>query len=167
MKILTVCFVCVFLLSGCGMLDDLRQRIAVAEDNVNKSTREMEDAREKFDERQAVVNEKQAAMEAAISKGDFETATRLTSEISAARIDAAKADDALREAEKNTDQLKDLKNAAIYEYENSTSPWDYIMGGIVLLASVFGVGGTLKGVSERQKRKIAEENQLNPRPNTN
>lgn len=165
MKILTVCFVCVFLLSGCGMLDDLRQRIAVAEDNVNKSTRVMENARELFDRRQAIVDEKQTAMEAAISKGDFETATRLTSEISAARIDAAKADDALREAEKNTDQLKDLANAAKYEYDNSKTPWDYILGGIALVASVFGGGSFLSAKSERQKRKIAEENQLNPRTN--
>lgn len=163
MKILTVCFVCLFLLSGCSMLEDLRQRMAIAEDNVNKSTREMEDARDEFDKRQAVVDEKQTALEAAISKGDFETATSLTSEISAARVEAARANESLKQAEKDVDQLKDLANAAKYEVDNAKTPWDYILGGLVLLGSVFGVGGTLKGVSERQKRKIAEANQLNPK----
>jgi len=166
MKILTVCFVCLFLLSSCSMFDGLLQRMQVAEDNLNKSQNELDDARKEFDAKQADVDARQTELENAIAIGDLETAKLLSVQVSAARADAKEANDRVKEAEKDFDQLGDLANAAKYEYDNSTNTWDYISGIIVLLGGFFGVGGIVKGVTERQRRKIAEENQLNPRPNT-
>jgi len=163
MKLLTVCFVCVFLLTSCSMFDGLAGRMQRAEDNLNASEDKLKEARKEFEEKQAKVDAKQADIENAISIGDLETAKALSAQLSIIRGEAAAANERVKDAEDKVDNLGDLANAAKVEYENSSTPWDYILGIIAVVGGLFGGGGILKGVSERQKRKISEENQLNPR----
>lgn len=148
------------------MFDGLAGRMQRAEDNLNASENKLTEARKEFEAKQAKVDAKQTDIENAIAIGDLETAKALSAQLSIVRGEAAAANERVKEAEESVDQLGDLANAAKVEYENSSTAWDYIQGIGVILISLLGGGGILKGVSERQKRKIAEENQLNPRPRT-
>lgn len=142
-----------FTSTGCAQLQELRERITQAEQDVNKSKDELTEARKEFETKQDVLNEKQTSLEIAIQAGDFETAKAIATEVSKARVDAATANEKVKQAEKNVDQLSDVKNAAIKQYEDANSPWDYILGGVAILGSLFGVGGLQQGMSAKKQVK--------------
>lgn len=161
---ITLCYMMlsVFILSGCSMFDGMLERMQTAEQNLNASQDEMRDARDEFDARQAVVDARQAEIENALAIGDLEMAKALSAQAMIARADAAAANERLKAAEENVDQLGDIANAAKIEYDNSTTTWEYIKGIAILLGGFFGVGSLGYGAVQRQRRKITEQNQLNP-----
>lgn len=168
MRIITLCYmllVVTLFLSGCSMFQELQQRVSDAERDLNASQTALEDARDDFEDKQAAADAKQAAIENAIAMGDLETAKLLSAELTAVRAAAAEANERVKDAEDNFDQFGDALTATKNQLENAKGPMDYIYGIASVILGFFGVGGISHGIGQRQRRKIAEQNQLNPSPN--
>lgn len=164
MKYLAPCYILLFaiLFTGCSAIQELQDRLAQAEEDMNASEQMLVDAVQDNKDAQKASDEKQTEMEAAISEGDFETATRLQSELSTLRVEATKTNSAVEQATKDLDKLGDVKTAAQGQLENASSPMDWLLGGIALIGTLIGGKGIVSAVSERQRRKITEQQQLNP-----
>ena len=158
--------VSVMFLSGCSMFQELQERVFKAEQDLNASQTALEDARDDFETAQAAVDVKQTAIENAIAMGDLETAKLLSAELAAIRADATAANEKVKEAEKNFNQFGDALTATKNQLKDASSPWDYVYGIASVILGFFGLGSATYGIGQRQRRKIAEQNQLNPSNHT-
>lgn len=156
-QLLLVLFVLVSM-GGCSAIQELQERVKQAEQDLNASKMELIDARNNFELLQKDLDKKQVELEAAIEKGDFETATRLKDDVSDAREKVAVANEKVKQAEEKVDLKEDAKKAAETQFQNAEDPMDYVLGGLALIASFFGVGGTVNSMRANRKVKKLEGN---------
>lgn len=165
MKVLTVCYLIVIglALTGCFGIQDLQVRIAQAEVDLNSTQVTLDAAREDYKVIQGKIDEGSTKLDAAIQSGNVEAQIAAKKEVDKARVEAARINDRIIQAEKDNDQLKNVVTAVKNQTENATGPMDYLLAIGSVAASIFGVGGVVSAMGQRQRRKISEANQLNPR----
>jgi membrane protein involved in colicin uptake len=154
--LLLVLFVLVSL-TGCAQLQELQERLAQAEKDWNASTVALQEARKEFEAKQEKLNEKQNALEIAVKAGDFELAKVLTDSVADARVEAATANEKVKTAEKQVDRFADAKTMAERQLEDANDPWDYILGGLSIIGTVFGVGGLGNSMRKQPKPKPSKQ----------
>ena len=160
MKYVTVCLLVsvLFVFTGCAQLQELQGRIAQAEVELTRNENVIKELENKSAIVQARVDEKQTRLESAILAGDVKATQDINEALRKERNEQAVITEALKKALRDNNEVKNIVSAVKQQTKNANTPMDYLLGILAVAGSIFGV----HGIGQRQRRKIAERNQLNP-----